>query len=749
MDESEIKLKKGILKFRPKARLLQLLGHELITDESIALMELVKNSYDADAKQVSVKLTNVTKKDGTIEIKDDGHGMTLETIRTAWMEPARDNKKGTDGKRSRTPRFNRLPLGEKGVGRFSSDKLGFELEIISRFCKFDRVTKKVVYLSPEEVVVNIEGRSFREDLYLDEVECQWQTREPLEFVNDTHGTVLRISDIRTTWYRGLAEKVRLALARLSSPSHKAKDFEVLFVSNDFPDLSSKIENPLLNIAPFYLKATIDEEGIMHYHKRGPDKKEPIKGKEDLRIGRDIFFSGTKAERIYRKPICGPFRFTLYAFEKGTKAKKYGMGKAELELLEDLSGVSIFRDNFRIMPYGEGGNDWLRLDRRRVQNPAGILGNDRVIGYVEISLESNPQLKDKTNREGLIEEGTAFRDLRELVIAATDYLGRFRRDFEPYEKPSQVKIEENKKNIAFASKLINESAYKVTSILAQAKKCMIENKFEEARSALDLASQEIQTNRVAVKKIEEGSNNLLEELKFSNEHIERLIFLSGIGLTAERTTHEFSRTFRNTIEILQNCLSILNLDRNHNPKINKNITLAITNLEGGKEIIKQLEPLYYYKRKEIENLNVADSIKNMEIMYSTTIEELGLDIEIAGDLDLEIIMGRGHLIQVFDNLFDNSFFWLKYKPSEDKPKILIKISSKDKTVIFADNGPGINEQIMPHLFEPFVTTKPEGRGLGLFIIREILQQYKAEIDILTEGQILKGANFRIKFVKDED
>ena len=112
------------------------------------------------------------------------------------------------------------------------------------------------------------------------------------------------------------------------------------------------------------------------------------------------------------------------------------------------------------------------------------------------------------------------------------------------------------------------------------------------------------------------------------------------------------------------------------------------------------------------------------------------------------MGRGHLIQVFDNLFDNSFFWLKYKPSEDKPKILIKISSKDKTVIFADNGPGITEQIMPHLFEPFVTTKPEGRGLGLFIIREILQQYKAEIEILTRDLILKGANFKIKFANDE-
>ena len=749
MSKTPKEFDKGTLTFRPRARLLYLLGHELISDEAIAVTELVKNGYDADAEEVRVTLTNVTKKAiGIIEIRDTGHGMTQQIVKQAWMEPARDNKKGADGQRSRTKRFNRLPLGEKGIGRFSADKLGLRLEIISRFCEFDPKTKKAINLSPEEVVLVIEGKKFLEDAYLDEIECQWLTRNPKEFPRDEHGTLLRISGLRVDWSRELVEKVRNTLARLSSPVDEAKDFNVIFKSTDFQDLSSKIENPLLSIAPFFLDAQINTDGVMTYKIRGPDKKEPEEGEIDLRIGNDHFFISNQDGSGYRKPVCGPFGFKLYAFERDrAKAKKYGMDKPKLDLLNLLCGVSIYRDSFRVAPYGEHGNDWLNFDRRRVLNPGKVLGNDRVIGFVEISQSLNPVLRDKTNREGLIEEGNAFADLRELTMVAADFLGLYRYDSEPHEKRKVRKIEEGKNAINEGKQSIDEISSRVVTALACARTSLMENNFEEAKKAIDSAEAEVQRNKEASKQIEEGGKTLLEELQLSSDQITYLVSLAGIGMTAERMTHEFSHALKHAVNSLQNGLGILNRDRNHDPEINKNITLAINYLMAAKDQVKQMEPLYYSRRKETETLNVAEIARSMEILYSNTIKELELKLEIIGDPDLEVDMGRGHLMQVFDNLFDNAFFWLKYKPNTERPKICIKTSRKDKTVIFADNGPGIDEHVKDHLFEPFVSTKPNGRGLGLFIISDILQNYKAEIDIMTEGSILKGANFIIKFAGD--
>jgi len=737
-------LNSGIARFRPRARLLYLLGHELISDEIIAVIELVKNSYDADAREVHVTLTDVTNKnDGRISIRDDGHGMTLDIVKEAWMEPARDIKRGKDGQRQRTKRFSRLPLGEKGVGRFSVDKLGLRLELVTRFCKFNPKTKEVSYLSPEEVVLVVEGKKFVEDSYLDEVECQWFTREPEEFREEDHGTMLSISELRADWSRELVERVRLGLARLSSPLSQAKDFEIFFISNEFPELSAKIENPLFDVASYQLDAKIDENGVMHYVVKGFGKED--KGKKDLRVGSERFFESSGKEKNYRKPTCGPFRFRLYAFERDRSAwKKYGMDKPKLDLLNALCGVSIYRDNFRVLPYGERGNDWLIFDRRRVQAPGRVLGNDRVIGYVEISQGLNPQLRDKTNREGLIEEGSAFADLRELSINASDFLSLYRYLSFPHEKRSKVKIEEAKEDIEKGSQTIKQTSSKAMATLESAKKKIEEGKVEDAEGAIGEATHDVGKAKEASKQIDEGANKLLEELNLSEEQIKNLISLSGIGMTAERMTHELSKAVRNAQEALTRSFGILANPKVDIPEVKKNLSLARGQLDIVSDALKQMEPLYYSKRRYTEELDVGKIAKDMESFFSNTIKELDIDLKIVEDPKLYVNMGKGHLMQIFNNLFDNSFYWLKYAPPEDRPKITIRISGKEKSLVFADNGPGIDEQVRYHLFEPFVSTKPEGRGLGLYIVQDILQNYKAEIEPLFEKKILEGANFKITF-----
>ena len=731
----------GILKFRPRARLLYILGHELITDETTAITELAKNSYDADAQSVDVILTDIINKQvGSIEILDDGHGMDLEIIKKAWMEPARENKKYANGEPVRTKRFNRLPLGEKGVGRFSVDKLGLRLEITTRSCDFDPITKEAVNLSPTETVVVIEGKEFLENSYLDEIECKYWTRSPKKFSNNKYGTSLRISDLRADWSKELVQKLRINLARLSSPFDEAKDFKVNLASNNFPDLSSEINNPLLSLAPYTIDAKIDQEGFMSYTLNGIEKK-----KIDLKIGHGPFYI---SKGKYRNPVCGPFKFKLYAFDKEkTKLRALGMDEPKTGLLALLCGVSIYRDNFRVMPYGEQGNDWLHLDKRRVQSPGRVLGNDRVIGYVEISTKMNPQLRDKTNREGLIEEGKAFSDLSELAKRAADILGEIRYATQKREKRSVANAEDAKEEIDSGSKQIRVIYSRVISALTTAKNSLKENKIGDAVTAIDLAESEAQKTNEADLQINGGIKRLFEEFKLSQDQINHLIALSGMGLTAERLTHELSQSILNCEGVVQKAMGYLNLSKSHNPEISKNLVLAIQQLEGIRNILDEVEPLYYSKRREVELLNVGSLVRGMLILYSNAIKNLDLKIEISDDSELTVKMNPGQLMQVFNNLFENSFYWLKYSPPESQARIYIKVNAINKTVVFADNGPGIDEKIKPRLFEPFVSSKPDGRGLGLFIVQDILQTYKGQIDLETKNKILSGANFKITFKGD--
>lgn len=745
MARNEEPIDTGTMRFRPRARLLYLLGHELITDEALAVAELVKNSYDADATVVHVHLLDVTnKKKGRVEIRDDGHGMTLDVVRRAWMEPARDNKGDEKGKRPRTKRYGRLPLGEKGVGRFSVDKLGLRLELISRACEFDEKTKKPIHLSDKEVQLIVDGSKFTEDSYLDEIECEWVTREPREFKDNGHGTLLRISHFRTPWSEELIEKVRLGLARLSSPFSEAKDLEVSFSSNEFPELSAKIENPLLDIAPWVLDADIDEFGLMQFSVKGP--KITREGETDLRKGHRRFLAGNGKSGEYRTPTCGPFKLKLYAFEKDRrKWKKFGMDKARIHLLNDLSGVSVYRDGFRILPYGEVGNDWLSFDRRRVQNPGMILGNDRVIGYIEISRVSNPYLIDKTNREGLIEEGNAYQDFKELSVRASDFLGLFRWNTLPRKKRSKAKAEEGKQEIEDGTKIVEEISNNLRILLNSADKEMEGGNLDAAFGILLEGVKDILEGQKATEQIKEGTVKLLEELRESNEQVDNLIALSGIGMTAERMTHELSKAAGNAKKLLKDSVKLVESGKADATTIKKNVLRVIGQLDIIIDHIHQMEPLYYSRRRHTEELDVAEIAGDMEKFYSNTIRDLGIDVDISAEGKLRVEMNRGHLLQVFNNLFDNSFYWLECEPPKGQPRIAIKVSGvNEKTLVFADNGPGIESYVEDHVFDPFVSTKPGGRGLGLYIVQDILRNYKADVELVTENRILDGANFRITF-----
>lgn len=181
--------------FKPKAQILLQLGEQLIKSESVAILELIKNAYDADAKNVSVSMIDIdVPQVGYIEIIDDGVGMDLWTVQNIWMEPGNTHKKDIVSASERSS-LNRLPIGEKGIGRFGVHKLGKKIEMITRSA------------NEQEVYVSIDWNSFANAKYLEDVHVIIEERTPEFFTGDRTGTKLYISDLSACWSRGMLRNV--------------------------------------------------------------------------------------------------------------------------------------------------------------------------------------------------------------------------------------------------------------------------------------------------------------------------------------------------------------------------------------------------------------------------------------------------------------------------------------------------------------------------------------------------------------
>jgi signal transduction histidine kinase len=677
----------GSVILRPRARLLAVIGRELIKNESVALTEIVKNSYDADASYVRIVLRTLSKPAlATIEVRDDGHGMSTETVLKAWVEPATSYKRE---KGARSPK-GRVLLGEKGVGRFAVDKLGSKCELITR--REGETHETVLYLDSE---------AYDENVYLDEVKNQWEVRDAVEIVAPSHGTVVRISKLRTTYTELLVEDLHKSLSKLVSPTVSPEfPFEIQFKSEDYPQLGGKIRNPLpLERAPYFIRGTVQENGMFTYAIKNDTLREADLTTMDRESKK--WFEG-------RVPECGTFKFAVYAWEKSAaELKKAGIDQFGNQYLKENFGLKIYRDGFRVLPYGEVDDDWLDLDGRRVQNPTLRMGRNRIFGWVEISRAKNPKLLDKTNREGLIQEGKAYEDLRRLCVNALSLL----EDYRFSRRPDARKKDEKGGDVylrlhELKRELKDESATKLVAA--------VESEYED-------------------------------EQKGWGEQVERMADLAGIGVTVERITHEFEKTVvvaRQNQKSLLKLISATTIDRDRCEKL---VSSTLEVLDVAETQLRLLSPLYFPQRGKIDEVSIKELVESIVFMLSDSIKAGNVVIDVQVKRDIELRANRGKMLQVFLNLLDNAIYWLDVGGTKN-PKIIVSIDAGKHSVTVGDNGRGVASKDIPNLFQPFFSTKPKGRGLGLYICKDILGELDAEIEYLEEHKILPGANFQITFKK---
>ena len=403
--------------FKPRARLLLQLGDELLKDESIALFELVKNAYDADARKAIILLEKIDSPAGTITISDDGCGMTWDTIAKVWMEPGTEYRERQIAEGIRSPIFKRLPMGQKGIGRFGAHKLGKRIELVTRA------------KGKNEVVVSIDWETFESDAYLSEIPVKIVEREPIHFKGAETGTVIKITKLRKPWSRGLVRTVYRGINSICSPFKETSSFKTEMILAD-ADKKEWLTGLLtwadaIELKLFKTTCTISGNKMSYDYEFTPWKSmnrvaKRKKSVKNLSLTDEI--NGHQVEINLDKFKIGTVKLEIYIYDLDANILSLGVSdkKGLKEFLKYNGGIRVYRDTIRVYNYGEQGDDWLDLGTRRVNVPVKRLSNNLIIGLVTINRETSLDLIEKTNREGFI-ENEAMAEFRSALLATITHV----------------------------------------------------------------------------------------------------------------------------------------------------------------------------------------------------------------------------------------------------------------------------------------------------------------------------------------
>lgn len=674
------------LPFRPRARLLQLLGDQLIGTPRLAVFELVKNAYDADAEEVTVTLQGIGSPEPTIIVEDDGDGMTLETIRDIWLVPAHDHRELQRKALKRTAR-QRLPLGEKGLGRFAVHKLGDRIELITRA------------EGNPECVVTIDWDALIEKPFLSDADVTVRTRPAEHFLGEQTGTQITISRLREkTWSRGEVRRLLRQITSISSPFVDRSDkFSTVLLVPEHPDWVAGVPDVevLLERAPWRFEFTF-ENGLLEwtYEFRGVTgiklaRRKVQKENATLLIAPerdfDAYGADQSAKTLKPKKITadasftagiGPVRGEFYVFDRDREIlSRLGDGQLVQNFLDENGGVRMYRDSIRVYNYGEPGDDWLGLDLRRVNTPARNISRNIVVGAVDLRLEQSGALTEKTNREGFV-ENDAYRRLRQIVLGALAIL--------------EVERKIDKDNIrALTGKGSDPEVDKVAQPLA----------------ALRAAAKEHHLSKVLDPLIDKAETNY-------NEMRDTMLRagLSGMGLAV--VFHEIEQGVRVLHDAIEAGTSLASVQVQARELVR--ILDGFTELlrkgdrkpNGLKHLVRRARDI---NRVRFRNHRVKLVCPALEDSFP----------------DVERQFAFGLLLGALNNLLDNAFYWLQVRwPDDETSERAIYISiepdfAEGPAIIVADNGPGFQDDPQ-RLTRPFFSRRPDGMGVGLYYANMVME-----------------------------
>lgn len=706
-------------KIRPAGRHILTVGRDLIQDNYAAVVELVKNAYDADSQDVVISFTaSEQSSEYTVIVEDHGHGMSRDTVINKWMVPSTDDKL----LRQKSP-SGRTMQGRKGVGRYAASILGNTLLL------------ETISTAGEKTTLYVEWDLFEDAQYLDDVEILIET---INANPSNHGTKLTISgdnDFLKQWDGRQFSKLRFELKKLISPSYNRIPLEnekfdiTLKISgfNNATDLNEDIRPyPIIDLYDYRIHGAIDNSGIgtLSY------TQQKTRNSVTETISVDL---GNPTE-------CGNLNFDIRVYDREKEAidsliarglkDEYGHYVEKLQarkLLNEYNGVGVYRNGFRIRPLGDADFDWLKLNEQRVQNPSLRVGSNQVIGYVEIQSEELSGLIEKSARDGL-KENNAFAKLKDITKEVINRL-EYRR-FEYRRKAG-----------------LSRSALKVEREIERI------FSFDELKKNIHTELNKRGVDAHTVNKIRELITNDEEEKNKSAEEIRQAVAIyqgqATLGKIINVILHEGRRPlnfFKNQIPILRYWYDAF-LETSNPSKLEYFMDGAegvAQNAEIFVRLFSRLDPLAAEKQGVKLNIDIQKTIRCAMNVFGTELEDHNITINIIGDKNLTFFAREQDIYTIFTNLADNSIYWMTQKKSYQKI-ITIDIVSSNNTlqhIDFRDTGPGIEPSLIESqvIFEPQFSTKPDGTGLGLAIAGEAATRCRLDLHAFEDNS---GAWFRLQ------
>lgn len=777
LNEEIKKLEGTLIPFTVSARTARLIGQENFANAEGAIIELVKNSYDADASICVIIIDPILD---NLYIFDDGHGMTRETIIKNWMTI------GTDDKKINFKSKSRIKTGAKGIGRFALDKLGRKCQMLTKTENTECIYWDVDWGQFEKksaVISDIKANIWEQEGF-------WFPHEVLRILksfdldtdvvknwNHESSTLLNILNLRDTWDEKSVESLYSNLEMLVPPL-ETNDFNIYLYYTPLPekfgqvkvnecyDYDYKITTLVKEDQSISIKVSRNELNFGDLKRIGffeqsklnqPQYKFNVFEKGDFELTTNLanLVAGYKNNDLDNNlGKIGPFSFSFYFLKRGggqekdESESKYPYKivnyKNRSQWLDEFGGIKMFRDNFRVRPYGETKSssfDWLDLGKRALSNPTVTRPGYRVrpqqvYGVVNISRIGNINFEDKSSREG-IQENDTFSLFKQVLI-------------------SIIEIFENDRNqiMMTLKKIYDENNKKRKA--QEAADLIIKNKtIKKGTLNPTQASEEKETLITAIEAYKDDLEELQDEQKI-------LRVLASAGLIVTSFAHEFKnhadsilpRTYELT-EVLKKVIDeskIKNLPNFFNP---------YTMLEDMKNQDIRLKAWLDFSilsvrkdKRSSKIINLVSYIESLERIWSPLLSRRNIKLFINKSNFLDVRF-KGHEIDldgIFNNLIVNSVDAFKRDDSSSirEIKISFSVNFNEKvgiSSVYEDSGPGLLEEILEpnKIFQPFYTTKRDdktgekiGTGLGMWIVKSNVDGYNGDVEILRAKP-----NFKIK------
>ena len=788
------------------------LGESLITDSVQALVELVKNSYDADASYCKLSVSTEEVADpnspfrgaiGSITIEDDGTGMTLDDIRRGWLTISNSQKRDLKNRKLTTSR-GRTPLGDKGLGRLGTQRLGYDVEIFTR-----------TEGNPIENHIWFSWKDFLDQARLSEVGINREERTPTL----NRGTKLIVSQLRepALWKGEVAVKdLETSLSQLISPYKEVRDFNV-YAAVDGKELELvEIGEKLRQFAQVRYKLDftgdlfrISGQARLSYIKpeKNPDDNALFEALVESDGGEQFFkylsqakraaefslekmsegswFVGYKSARHFdefaglelvdgRPANPGPFRGEVDFFSLGSESTSeqtvFSTAAEYKQIIGKLSGIKVFRDGFgiRVAP------DWLDLGKQWTKGGSYYgLKPHNTLGYIALSAKDNRQLEETTDREGF-KNNAYYWNWSELLNYFVKFSGNaqafLRRGWIEFRKSSQreaANVPPDAKPEALSSEIkvaLSKAArhrVELSQVYMRLRKAVDETK--EAFEAIDkvksgngdlhrteqaiseltnLISEagrvnlEVQNYLAEVARLESVGDVLTTQIETLREQIQQVHEIIGLGLTAEALSHEISNV---TSQLAQRNQQLVRHLRSHSIRdvqVTSFTEYVNTSVASLRRQLLFLAPSLRYVREKRETIDmesfVDELFKHYTKHFSLISSAIGISTKGKKGQNFKIDMNKGKLIQIMDNIFLNSEYWLKEDIRLSRLSMgTITIELAKPRIRISDNGRGIDPGVEASLFEPFVSAKGKGigRGLGLYIVQQMLEAEGCSIRLM--------------------